>query len=122
MAKKILVVDGSEAILQSIRYVLEQEGYQVCIATDLKNGLKKIEGIKTELAIVEYSQTTDDGKGILDAFKKEGAFRLPVLVLVPESQNLLLQNEKNDGADGWILKPFSADALIQAVKRVMDSR
>ena len=42
----------------------------------------------------------------------------PILVLTTESQGSIMEKGKEAGATGWIVKPFSADKLLGAIKKV----
>jgi two-component system chemotaxis response regulator CheY len=119
MTKKVLVVDDSRAIRQSISFVLEQNGYEVLEASDGVVGLAKLEEGTVELIITDVNMPNMDGITFIKKVRELDAFRfVPILVLTTESQKSVMEDGKAAGATGWIVKPFSTDKLMAAVRRV----
>lgn len=120
MAKKILIVDDSKAIRQSIRFVLEQNEYQVLDAEDGLDALEKLENGTVDLIITDVNMPNMNGIELIQALRgKEGFKFVPILVLTTESQNSVMEKGKAAGATGWIVKPFSTDKLLAAVRKVV---
>lgn len=60
-----------------------------------------------------------DGFGLIEAVRKQEAYKhIPILVLTTESDPEKKQRARQAGATGWIVKPFSAEALVAAIRRV----
>ncbi len=60
-----------------------------------------------------------DGYGFIDGVRREGRHRAtPILVLSTESSAEKKQRAREAGATGWIVKPFKAESLIEAIRRV----
>ena len=120
MSKLILIVDDSASIRQSIRYILEHNGYDV---TDAPNGEEALKVLNpgTSLVITDINMPIMNGidlikliRGRADALKT-----IPVLVLTTETQGDLRQKGKDAGATGWIVKPFTAEELVAVIKKVI---
>jgi two-component system, chemotaxis family, chemotaxis protein CheY len=119
MAKRVLVVDDSRAIRQSITFVLQQNAYEVLEAGDGFSGLAQLEGEKVDLIITDVNMPNMDGITFIKKVRELDDFRfVPILVLTTESQKSVMEEGKAAGATGWIVKPFSTDKLMAAVKRV----
>lgn len=119
MSKKVLVVDDSRAIRQSITFVLEQNDYEVVEASDGVVGLGKLKEGPVDLIITDVNMPNMDGISFIKEVRELDAFRfVPILVLTTESQKSVMEEGKAAGATGWIVKPFSTDKLMAAVKRV----
>lgn len=120
MAKKILIVDDSTAIRQSISFILQQEGYETFEAQDGQDGLSKLESLESlDLIITDVNMPNLDGIGFIKKAREMAAFKFtPILVLTTESQGSKMNEGKEAGATGWIVKPFNADKLLGIVKKV----
>lgn len=121
MAKRILVVDDSAAIRQSITYVLQQGGYEVIEAKDGQDGLDTLTTIEPpDLIITDVNMPNLDGIGFIRRIREQIKFKfLPIVVLTTESQGDKMNEGKEAGATAWIVKPFNADKLLAVVKKVI---
>jgi len=122
MAKKILVIDDSAAIRQSISFILQQEGYETIEAQDGQDGLNILAGSgPLDLIITDVNMPNLDGIGFIRKARELPAFKFtPILVLTTESQGTKMNEGKEAGATGWIVKPFNAEKLLGIVKKVAE--
>ncbi|HEY1407170.1 MAG TPA: response regulator [Spirochaetota bacterium] len=120
MSKCILVVDDSLSIRQSLRYMLEHSGYQVC---DAPNGKEALETITpdTQLVITDINMPVMNGIDLIKGIRnrKDALKTVPILVLTTETQGETRQQGKDAGATGWIVKPFTPEELIAVIKKVI---
>jgi two-component system chemotaxis response regulator CheY len=121
MAKRILVVDDSAAIRQSITYVLQQGGYEVIEAKDGQDGLDTLNTIEPpDLIITDVNMPNLDGIGFIRRVRDQIKLKfVPIVVLTTESQGDKMNEGKEAGATAWIVKPFNADKLLAVVKKVI---
>lgn len=121
MAKKVLVVDDSAAIRQSITYVLQQGGYEVVEAKDGMDGLTALSGMDVaDLIITDVNMPNLDGIAFIRKVRELPKNKFtPIIVLTTESQGAKMNEGKEAGATGWIVKPFSAEKLLGVVKKVV---
>lgn len=120
MAKNILIVDDSAAIRQSISYILQQDGYATVEAVDGLDGLSKLDGsVHFDCVITDVNMPNMDGITLIRKAREQPSYKfVPILVLTTESQGAKMNEGKEAGATGWIVKPFSADKLLAVVKKV----
>ena len=119
MGKKVLIVDDSAAIRQSISFVLEQGGYEVVEACDGMDALSKLPSPPVQLIITDVNMPNLDGIGFIKKVREIASYKfVPVIVLTTESQNSKMEEGKAAGATGWIVKPFSAEKLLSVVKKI----
>lgn len=120
MGKTVLVVDDSAAIRQSITYVLQQGGYDVVEAVDGMDGLKVLGGMTAcDLIITDVNMPNMDGISFIRKVREDESRKFtPIIVLTTESQGSKMNEGKEAGATGWIVKPFSAEKLLGVVKKV----
>lgn len=122
MPKKILIVDDSAAIRQSISFILKQEGYDTVEASDGLEGLSALGSANAfDLIITDVNMPNLDGIGFIRKARELPKYKFtPILVLTTESQGSKMNEGKEAGATGWIVKPFNADKLLGIVKKVAE--
>lgn len=120
MAKKVLIVDDSSAIRQSISFVLQQSGYDIVEGCDGVDGLDKLGSAgAVDLIITDVNMPNMDGITFIRKVREKAEWKfLPIIVLTTESQGSKMNEGKEAGATGWIVKPFSAEKLLSVVKKV----
>jgi two-component system, chemotaxis family, chemotaxis protein CheY len=120
MSKLILIVDDSASIRQSIRYILEHNGYDVA---DAPNGEEARKALNpgTSLVITDINMPIMNGIDLIKSIRgrSDALKAIPVLVLTTETQGDLRQKGKDAGATGWIVKPFTAEELLAVIKKVI---
>jgi two-component system, chemotaxis family, chemotaxis protein CheY len=123
MKKKILIVDDSKAVRQSISFVLGQNDYQVVEAEDGLDALGLLETTEVDCIITDVNMPNMNGIELVEAVRAaSGGKDLPILVLTTESQSSVIRKGTAAGATGWIVKPFSTDRLLSAVRGVVGLR
>lgn len=119
MAKRILVVDDSAAVRQSVAYVLDQAGYEIVQANDGQDALTKLDGAPYALVVTDVNMPNMDGIELTRQIRGNADYKFtPIVVLTTESQSTKMNEGKEAGATGWIVKPFNSDKLLQVVKRL----
>ena len=120
MAKTILIVDDSNAIRQSVTFILEQAGYVVTQAADGLEAVKKLESQPFDLVLSDVNMPNMDGIALTKHIRKTAGHQFtPVLMLTTESQSTMMQAGKEAGATGWIVKPFDQEKLLTTVKKLV---
>lgn len=119
--KTIFLVDDSATILLSISNILTKAGYGVEKASNAGEALKKFQGgVKVDLLITDLNMPGMNGIEFIKEVRKLPNYRfMPILFLTTESQQSKKVEAKAAGASGWIVKPASADELINTIKLVM---
>jgi two-component system, chemotaxis family, chemotaxis protein CheY len=73
-----------------------------------------------KVIVIDDSQTVrGNGLELLEDLRKDERFRaLPVVMLTTEGQPQLIERARKSGAKGWLVKPFKADLLLAAVRKL----
>lgn len=120
MAKRILIVDDSVSIRKSVSFVLTEEGYEVLEAEDGKDGLQKVASAPCNLIITDINMPNMNGIDFIRALRAQSEYQfVPIIALTTESQDNKMQEGKDAGATGWIVKPFTSEKLSAIVKKVL---
>lgn len=119
MANTILIVDDAAFMRMMIKDVLTKNGYDVI--GEAENGQKAIEkykDLKPELVIMDITMPEVDG---IQAVKEIKNFDSAAKVIMCSAmgQQAMVIEAIQAGAKDFIVKPFQADRVIEAVKKVL---
>jgi two-component system chemotaxis response regulator CheY len=116
--KKILVVDDSPTVRQQVGLALSQAGFQVLEAVDGMDGIGKVDA-SVALLICDVNMPRMNGLDMLEKLRTDARWNaLPIVMLTTDGQPALIERAKKAGAKGWIIKPFKAELLVAAVRRL----
>lgn len=119
MTRRILAVDDSPSMRLLLRTSLTAQGFAVSSAEDGEQGLAAARADPPDLIITDINMPVMDGFALIEAVRSEGALKsLPILVLSTEFSDDKKARARAAGATGWITKPFDADKLAAAIRRV----
>ena len=102
--KKILLVEDNEAIQKGLKYSLEQECFEVEIASDVKNAKDKLTKNEFDLVILDVMLPDGSGFELCKDIKKNMV--TPVLFLTAKDEEQDIVNGFDLGADDYVAKPF----------------
>ena len=118
--KKVLVVDDSPSVRQQVGMALRQAGFDVVEAGDGADGAARIDQNDIAAVICDVNMPRMNGLEMLEKVKSNAKHAaLPVLMLTSEGQPALMERAKKAGAKGWIVKPFKAELLVAAIKKLV---
>ena len=118
----IFVVNGSVDFLDVVRELLQDEQYNVTTTNFVPQTFQQIEISWPSLLIVDLILGEMAGWDLLAELRQEAATRDIPVILVSTSRQLLEKAEAEQviwGGDRYFLKPFSLDALLQAIQELI---
>jgi two-component system chemotaxis response regulator CheY len=120
MGAKVMIVDDSLMVRQQVRTALDGAGFAVVEAKDGADALEKLAAFPdTSLVVLDINMPNMNGIEFLQSLRNnEQHAQVPVVMLTTEGHPELMQQAKSLGAKGWIIKPFKAELLIAAVRRL----
>lgn len=122
MSRKILTVDDSLSIRQTVRLTLTMAGYEVSEADSGQAALEACDKGSFDVVVTDLNMPGMDGIELIRRLRARPQFKfVPILMLTTESQLERKQQGKSVGATGWIVKPFTADQLVATIKKVCPS-
>ena len=116
MAKKILVVDDSAFMRMMLKNILTKHGYE--IAGEAQNGeeaVKQYVRTKPDIVMMDIVMPEVDGLQALKEIKKMDQ-DAKVVVCSSMGQETIVVEAINAGAATFIVKPFHAEKVIQALQ------
>ena len=119
MAKNILICDDAAFMRMMIKDILTKNGYN--IAGEAENGAKAVEKyaeLKPDLVLMDITMPEMDG---IEALKKIKASDpgASVFMCSAMGQQAMVIESIQSGAKDFIVKPFQADRVIEAVQKVV---
>jgi len=114
---RLLVIEDDQRIANLLRQGLEEEGYQVVVASDGRSGLDLGRTEQFDMIILDLMLPQLDGNEVARSLREEGN-RTPILMLTARDSNQDIIRGLNLGADDYITKPFSLDVFLARVRAV----
>lgn len=114
---KILVVEDNKSIIESLKYVLEKEGFSTTIAHTKKEAFSYIAQNKYNLFLIDVQLPDGTGFELCKYIKRN--LDLPVILAsaVGEESNVVYGLDL--GADDFIVKPYRNNELIARINCVL---
>ena len=119
MAKNVLICDDAAFMRMMIKDILTKNGYNV--AGEAENGLKAIEKYnetKPDLVMMDITMPEMDGIQALKKIK-EADPNATVIMCSAMGQQAMVIEAIQSGAKDFIVKPFQAERVLEAVKKVV---
>lgn len=119
MGKKVLIVDDAAFMRMMIKDILTKNGYTV--VGEAENGAKAIEKykeLKPDLVIMDITMPEVDGIQAVRGIKQidENA---NIIMCSAMGQQAMVIESIQAGAKDFIVKPFQADRVLEAVRKVL---
>ncbi|TEA79423.1 chemotaxis response regulator CheY [Allopusillimonas ginsengisoli] len=119
---KILVVDDFPTMRRIIKNLLKDLGFEnVDEAEDGAQGLEKLRNGSFELVVSDWNMPHMNGLDMLKHIRAEPALSaLPVLMVTAEAKKENIIAAAQAGADGYVVKPFTAATLEEKLSRIFE--
>ncbi len=116
---RILVVDDSKTMRSIIKNTLATLGYtDVEEACDGSDALSKATACAPGLVLLDWNMPNMNGLEFLKAFRASGA-TAPVIMVTTEAEKPRVIEAIKNGANDYVVKPFTPDVLSKHVERVL---
>mgnify|MGYP002512951874 CR=1 FL=1 len=123
---KILVIDDERAIRNTLKEILEFEGYTIDLAENGKVGLEKALSTTYDLIYTDIKMPEMDGLEMLQAYrqavKENGAEEAPVVMISGHGTVETAVDALKNGAFDFIVKPLDLNRLLLTTKHAIDHK
>ncbi len=119
MAKNILICDDAAFMRMMIKDILTKNGYNV--AGEAENGAKAVEKyaeVKPDLVLMDITMPEMDGIQALKKIKGADPSAMVIMCSAMGQQAMVIEAIQA-GAKDFIVKPFQAERVLEAVKKVV---
>jgi DNA-binding response OmpR family regulator len=117
--QRVLIVDDDHEIVESVRYALEANGFQVLVARDGNQGLSMAEREDPDLVILDMMMPKRSGFLVLEKLRRSRPVPLRVIMITANEGSRHKAYAEMLGVDDYIRKPFAMDRLMDSVKRLL---
>jgi two-component system, chemotaxis family, chemotaxis protein CheY len=118
---KFLIVDDFSTMRRIVRGLLKEIGYNN--AEEAEDGvvaLSMLKGAKFDFVVSDINMPNMNGFELLAAVKKEDSLKhIPVLMVTAEARKEDIVRAAQEGAAGYIVKPFTKATLEEKVQKIM---
>ena len=112
---RILVVDDEPSVRESVGYALEQEGFDVTLASDGEDAEGRLSGEPFDLLILDIMMPGKSGLDICREVRAESP--VPIILLTAKDAEVDKVVGLEVGADDYVTKPFSVRELLGRARR-----
>jgi DNA-binding NtrC family response regulator len=119
-AAHILVVDDEDDIRTTISDILEDEGYDVSVASDAATARAEVGRERPDLILLDVWMPDVDGITLLREWAREGSPRCPVVILSGHGTVETAVEATRLGAVDFVEKPLSLAKLLRTVEKALD--
>lgn len=119
MAKNILICDDAAFMRMMIKDILTKNGYTVC--GEAENGLRAVEKyseLNPDLVLMDITMPEMDGIQALKKIKENDSSASVIMCSAMGQQAMVIESIQS-GAKDFIVKPFQADRVLEAVRKVV---
>ncbi len=118
---KFLIVDDFSTMRRIVRGLLKEIGYiNAEEAEDGAVALQMLRNMKFDFVVSDINMPNMNGFDLLAAIKKEDSLKhLPVLMVTAEARKEDIVRAAQEGAAGYIVKPFTKATLEEKVTKIM---
>jgi two-component system sensor histidine kinase/response regulator len=115
--KKILVIDDEEWLREMIHLALKQRGFEVIESNNGADGIEKARRELPDLILCDINMEKVDGYLTLASLRNEApTAAIPFILMTGLADNAGMRHGMELGADDYLAKPFTTDALYAAVE------
>ena len=119
MKKNILICDDAAFMRMMIKDILTKNGYTV--VGEAENGAKAVEKyaeLKPDLVLMDITMPEMDGIQALKKIKEADPSATVIMCSAMGQQAMVIESIQS-GAKDFIVKPFQADRVLEAVRKVV---
>lgn len=119
MGKRVLVVDDAAFMRMMLKDILTKQGYEIVgEAANGNDAITKYQELKPDLVTLDITMPELDGIGALKGIKAADPNAVCIMCSAMGQQAMVIEAIQG-GAKDFIVKPFQADRVVEAVKKAI---
>lgn len=119
---QVLVVDDSHTMREIVSTFLSQNGFEVAVAADGRDGLQRLQDDpRIRLVVSDINMPNMDGLTMAEKIRRDlGNSSVRIVMLTTEDNAAMRARGKAIGITGWIVKPFRGEAILGPFRKLCD--
>jgi len=117
MAKKILIVEDEEVLINVLKKKLAREGYDVIVAKNGNEGLIKMKKDKPDLILLDIIMPEKGGFEVMEEMNRDEDLKdISIIIISNSGQPVEIERAEKLGADDWLVKTeFNPQEVLDKV-------
>jgi adenylate cyclase len=115
-----LVVDDDPTNLEVLRVRLSAQGYEVVIAVDGDDALRRARELEPDLVLLDVMMPKIDGISVLKELKQDSTLHhIPVILVTAKVDTRDIVSGLEAGGDDYITKPFEQTVVLARIRSLL---
>jgi two-component system chemotaxis response regulator CheY len=115
---RIFIIEDDRTIANAVKNHLEKWGFEARCAENFKDIMTEFSEFSPHLVLMDITMPELDGIGALKKIKEADSNALVIMCSAMGQQAMVIESIQA-GAKDFIVKPFQADRVLEAVKKVV---
>ena len=121
MDKKVLIADDEQNIIISLEFLMKREGYQVEVANDGEEAVRRIRASRPDLVLLDVMMPKKSGFEVCQEIRSDPEMAgIRILMLTAKGRDTEVAKGLALGADAYMTKPFSTRELVDKVRSLLE--
>lgn len=117
--KRVLLVDDDADIVEAVRHALEEHGYEVLVARDGGEALRRAERDAPDLILLDLVMPGRSGFAVLDRLSSKGSDSPRIIMMTANTDPEYREYASARGAHAFVNKPFDMGDLMSRVDELL---
>lgn len=118
--KKILIIEDEKNIVTSLKMYLEHSGFEVSVADNGLDGIKKGQELKPDMILLDLVLPRVNGYTVCKSLKENvNTKNIPLVIMSARTLKEDIEKAFASGADNYLEKPFSVMQIGNIIKKYL---
>jgi two-component system phosphate regulon response regulator PhoB len=120
LGPRVLIVEDESALVELLRYNLEQAGFRVSVACDGEAAMASIQDDTPDLVLLDWMLPLMSGIEVCRQLRRQtSTANMPIIMLTARGEEGDRVRGLDAGADDYVAKPFSPTELVARIRAVL---
>ena len=119
-SKKIMIVDDEPNIVLALKFLMEEEGYDVHYCYDGETAVENVTKVAPDLIILDVMMPGRDGFSVAKYIRNQSSLdNTAIIFLTAKGTSQDKMEGYDSGAESYMVKPFDNDEIVAKVREVL---